>query len=126
MNKLHRILAAGLIAAAGGGLAAAPVLAADATTSPTESPAVQTQTPQQSQPQQQTKTRAHHQHSKASRAARVERLQQALNKNGASLKVDGKWGPSTESALKSFQKDHGLKVTGRMDKETRSQLRKKS
>lgn len=125
MNKLHRILAAGLIAAAGGGLAAAPVLAADATTSPAESPAVQTQTPQQTHPQ--TKMRStHRQHAKANRATRVERLQQALNKNGASLKVDGKWGRNTESALKSFQKDHGLKVTGRMDKATRGQLFKKS
>ena len=121
MHKLNRILAAGLLAAAGSGLAAAPVFAADTSaTSPTESPTVQTQT------QPKTTARPMHHLSKSRRAARVEHLQQALNKNGAKLKVDGRWGPNTESALKTFQKDHNLKVSGRLDKETRSQLFKKS
>jgi hypothetical protein len=52
------------------------------------------------------------------RAQRVERLQTALNASGATVTVDGKMGPKTRAALADFQKAHGLKVTGRPDKET--------
>jgi peptidoglycan hydrolase-like protein with peptidoglycan-binding domain len=32
--------------------------------------------------------------------------------------VDGYYGPDTEAAVKAFQKDHGLKVTGKFDEAT--------
>lgn len=111
MNKLNRILAAGLIAAAGVGLAAAPVLAA---TTDTTAPAATATAP--------VKAKTHH--ARANRAARIERVQNALNSNGANLKVDGKWGPQTKAAVMDFQKNHGLKTTGRLDKTTRAQLLK--
>ncbi len=57
---------------------------------------------------------------------RVERLQTALNANGAQLTVDGKMGPKTRAALTAFQQAHGLKATGQIDKETMSALRKPS
>ena len=57
------------------------------------------------------------------RAHRVERLQTALNANGATLTVDGKMGPKTRAALEAFQKAHGLKVTGRPDKATIAALK---
>ena len=36
--------------------------------------------------------------------------------------VDGLWGGKTKRALQSFQKDKGLTVTGRLDRETRKRL----
>ena len=42
--------------------------------------------------------------------------------NGASLKADGKMGPKTAAAVKSFQKSHGLKATGKLDAKTKSAL----
>jgi peptidoglycan hydrolase-like protein with peptidoglycan-binding domain len=54
----------------------------------------------------------------------VKKLQTALNSNGATLTVDGKMGPKTTDALKTFQQAHGLKVTGHPDKETRAALMK--
>jgi peptidoglycan hydrolase-like protein with peptidoglycan-binding domain len=59
----------------------------------------------------------------SARSARVEQLQNALNSNGATLTVDGKMGSKTKAALMDFQKAHGLKVTGRPDKETRDALK---
>jgi len=49
---------------------------------------------------------------------RVAKLQMALNSNGAQLDVDGKMGPKTADALKAFQQQHNLKVTGRPDAAT--------
>lgn len=40
--------------------------------------------------------------------AAVSEMQQLLNERGYSLKVDGKFGPKTESALKDFQAKSGL------------------
>jgi peptidoglycan DL-endopeptidase CwlO len=54
----------------------------------------------------------------------VTKLQTALNNNGATLTVDGKMGPKTTAALKTYQQAHNLKVTGRPDKETRDALMK--
>jgi peptidoglycan hydrolase-like protein with peptidoglycan-binding domain len=54
---------------------------------------------------------------------RVEKLQSALNASGATLTVDGKMGSKTHAALMDFQKAHGLKATGRPDKETRDALK---
>jgi peptidoglycan hydrolase-like protein with peptidoglycan-binding domain len=60
----------------------------------------------------------------AGRTQRVEKLQTALNANGASLPVDGKMGPKTHAALMDFQKAKGLNATGRVDKETMAALMK--
>ncbi len=49
-------------------------------------------------------------------------IQEALNKGGANLKVDGKMGSKTRAALKKYQADNGLKATGRIDKQTRAKL----
>jgi peptidoglycan hydrolase-like protein with peptidoglycan-binding domain len=55
-------------------------------------------------------------------SATVKSAQDALNKNGASLTVDGKSGPKTKAAIMSFQKDHGLKANGKLDKATKKAL----
>ena len=52
----------------------------------------------------------------------VKALQTALNKNGASLKVDGMMGKGTRDALKKYQAANGLKATGRPDAATMSKL----
>ncbi len=52
----------------------------------------------------------------------VKAIQEALNKQGASLKVDGVLGAKTRAALKKFQKDSGLKVTGKADQATLEKL----
>lgn len=53
---------------------------------------------------------------------RVRSVQQALNDKGASLKVDGVWGRHSRQALSDFQKNQGLTVSGRLDKETSDKL----
>jgi hypothetical protein len=53
---------------------------------------------------------------------RVAILQEALNSEGAHLKVDGIWGPSTEMALRHYQRQNGLQVTGKLDQATRGSL----
>jgi peptidoglycan hydrolase-like protein with peptidoglycan-binding domain len=53
---------------------------------------------------------------------RIEAVQTALNSNGAHLTVDGHMGPKTEAALRSFQRQHNLHVTGRPDSATVSAL----
>jgi peptidoglycan hydrolase-like protein with peptidoglycan-binding domain len=58
------------------------------------------------------------------RMERMKKLQTALNAKGASVTVDGKMGPKTMAALKTFQQAHGLKVTGHPDKETMAALMK--
>lgn len=42
----------------------------------------------------------------------VREVQAALNRTGATLKIDGDFGPSTRDAVKVFQKAKGLKVDG--------------
>jgi hypothetical protein len=49
-------------------------------------------------------------------------VQTALNNNGAQLDVDGHMGPKTVAALKAFQKQHNLKVTGKLDRATAKAL----
>jgi peptidoglycan hydrolase-like protein with peptidoglycan-binding domain len=53
----------------------------------------------------------------------VSAAQDALNKEGANLTVDGKYGPKTRAAVKSYQQAHGLKATGHLDKTTRAALK---
>lgn len=56
------------------------------------------------------------------RSPKVRALQDALNNKGAKLKVDGVMGKQTRMALKAFQKDNGLKVTGKVDAATKKAL----
>ena len=49
-------------------------------------------------------------------------VQEALNRHGAKLKVDGMMGIKTRTALKRYQAQNGLKPTGRLDKATRAKL----
>lgn len=51
-------------------------------------------------------------------------VQFQLNKAGYSCSVDGSFGPATESALKAYQKDHGLAVDGSCGPATRAVLAK--
>ena len=52
----------------------------------------------------------------------VSALQEALNKQGAKLKVDGLMGGKTKAALRNYQKANGLKVTGMADDTTKKKL----
>ena len=53
----------------------------------------------------------------------VKAAQKALKGNGRDPgEVDGKMGPRTRATLADFQKSEGLKVTGQLDKDTRSRL----
>ncbi|MBU1154250.1 MAG: peptidoglycan-binding protein [Proteobacteria bacterium] len=54
--------------------------------------------------------------------AKVRALQDTLNSKGAKLKVDGMMGKKTRMALKAFQKENGLKVTGKVDAATKKAL----
>jgi len=45
-------------------------------------------------------------------AKQVEHLQLALTRSGHEVAVDGIWGKKTTEALRAFQKERGLKVTG--------------
>jgi peptidoglycan hydrolase-like protein with peptidoglycan-binding domain len=62
----------------------------------------------------------HHGHGGGGKLSAV---QEALNKEGANLKVDGKWGSKTRAAVKSYQQAHGLKATGHLDKATKDALK---
>lgn len=55
-------------------------------------------------------------------AGQVRTLQQALNGQGANLKVDGKIGPNTRRALMDYQARNGLPVTGQADAATMAKL----
>ena len=59
---------------------------------------------------------------KAKPSKTVMAMQEALNKSGAKLKVDGFTGRKTRAALRKFQKDNGLKGTGTLNKSTRAKL----
>lgn len=55
-------------------------------------------------------------------SAKIKALQEALDKNGAKLTADGRWGSKTRNALAAFQKKNGLKATGHLDKATDAKL----
>ena len=42
----------------------------------------------------------------------VRKLQEALNKSGATLETDGKFGPATKSAVENYQRAHNLDADG--------------
>ena len=53
----------------------------------------------------------------------VRQAQQALTEKGFNPgPVDGRMGPHTKAAISDFQKKENLKVTGRLDRETKSKL----
>ena len=54
----------------------------------------------------------------------VREIQQALNdhNDGRDIAVDGVWGANTRRALMKFQRDNGLRATGRADQQTMSAL----
>lgn len=52
----------------------------------------------------------------------VRRLQLRLAERGANLRIDGRFGPKTRSALTAFQKDQGLTVDGVAGPQTWTQL----
>ncbi|RJX33952.1 MAG: hypothetical protein C4525_08790 [Desulfarculus sp.] len=52
----------------------------------------------------------------------VKKVQTALNSAGYKVKVDGKMGKETRTALKDYQKKNGLKATGRLTKATLTKL----
>ena len=54
----------------------------------------------------------------------VKAAQKALAAKGYEVgDADGKLGPKTRAAVQAFQKDEGLRVTGRLDTETMARLR---
>lgn len=118
MNKLNSIMAAGLIAA-GTGLALAPSYAASPAPNASQSQPPSGQMNGSTQHMQQSGSRMHAQ--KASQS-KVKDVQKALNNNGASIRVDGVLGPQTRSALRQYQKDHGLKATGQINASTEKKL----
>jgi len=51
--------------------------------------------------------------------------QMLLNKRGYKAgRADGKMGPCTRRALRRFQMDHGLTVTGKLDRDTMNAVAK--
>lgn len=52
----------------------------------------------------------------------IRAVQNRLNVNGARIKVDGIVGPNTIKAIKSFQRNNNLKITGSINKNTYSKL----
>ena len=61
-------------------------------------------------------------HKKVAANAKVKAVQEALDKAGMKLKADGIMGPKTRAAIKKYQKENGLKVTGKADKATMEKL----
>lgn len=52
----------------------------------------------------------------------IQDAQQSLRQEGHSLSVDGIWGPQTAQAVRQFQQENGLDVTGSLDSETLAAL----
>mgnify|MGYP001567017730 CR=1 FL=1 len=55
-------------------------------------------------------------------AATIKSLQEALNKQGIPIKADGVLGKDTRAALRRYQTEHHLPVTGAPDKATLDKL----
>ena len=55
-------------------------------------------------------------------AATIKSLQEALNKQGIQIKADGVLGKDTRAALRRYQTEHHLPVTGEADKATLDKL----
>jgi len=52
----------------------------------------------------------------------ITQVQRFLAGDGQKVKIDGVWGPATEAALKNYQKQDRLTVTGQLDHATRAQM----
>ncbi len=48
----------------------------------------------------------------------IRNIQQALKERDHDLRVDGKWGPQTSSAVREFQQKEGLEETGQLNLST--------
>jgi len=59
---------------------------------------------------------------KGDKSSYVADLQNMLNKKGAKINADGSFGPLTEQAVKDFQNNNDLKVTGQIDTDTLNKL----
>ncbi len=55
---------------------------------------------------------------RGAQGADVEDLQEGLNLVGASLRVDGDFGPATDGAVRTFQGRNGLEVDGIVGRKT--------
>jgi len=123
MNKLNSIMAAGLIAA-GTGLALVPSYAASPApnTMQSQTPSGQMNGSTQHMQPSGTHQQSSRMHAQKVSQSKVEDVQKALNNNGASIRVDGVLGPQTRSALRHYQKDHGLKATGQINASTEKKL----
>ncbi len=64
---------------------------------------------------------AHQQRNNLS-AGQLQLVQRRLRDAGHSISVDGVWGPETASAVREFQQERNLSVTGRLDTNTLSEL----
>lgn len=60
--------------------------------------------------------------SRGSSGTPVRAMQQALRESGIDLKLDGKFGPQTAGALRTFQAQHGIAATGKLDAATRTAM----
>lgn len=56
----------------------------------------------------------------------VKKAQAALNDKGYSLTIDGRYGPSTQNAVRDFQTKNGLTASGTLDDSTMNALGLKS
>ena len=56
----------------------------------------------------------------------VQKAQAALNDKGYNVAVDGRYGPNTQSAVRSFQEKNGLTASGELDGATLNALGVKS
>lgn len=61
---------------------------------------------------------------RGARGYEVKELQELLAKDGSTLEIDGIFGPGTQSAVRSFQRRHGLEVDGIVGPKTWAELLK--
>lgn len=55
-------------------------------------------------------------------AGELQQVQRRLRDAGHSISVDGIWGPETAGAVREFQQERDLAVTGKLDSQTLSEL----
>lgn len=55
-------------------------------------------------------------------SGRIENVQSKLQQEGYTVSADGIWGPQTISALRDFQRENDLSVTGSLNNETLAAL----
>lgn len=118
MATLAAVLIAGTSFAA---LAQAP--AADAPVVPNAQTTQRSTTePSHDMGQMKAPSRKTAQHKAVMSRRQIEAIQAALETSGQKVDKDGKMGPKTIAALRDFQKSHGLKVTGQVDRQTAQKL----